>query len=141
MDSNGIDETPEIPVINNSGDIQMEETVPIKLEQIETPQDEPEQPKIEFSQDDCEVFYRFLMETAHDIRKGDTKSLPDQRVKKQGELLYKICLKYDIKLPAIFQEGILAVGVFADWKYMDVKEIKEEIENEPETEINNSETT
>lgn len=122
----GIKETPEQPVQGETDDIKIVET---PVETIPTIEDIPKQtetPDIEFSKEDCELFYQFIMETGHDIRKGNTKSLPEQRVKKQGELLYKICLKYNIKLPSIMQEGILAVGIIADWRYMEVKEDKED---------------
>lgn len=126
MGLNGIEETPEQPIQGDTGDIKIEETPTEELTKIEDQPQQTETPEIEFSKEDCELFYQFIMETGHDIRKGNTKSLPEQRVKKQGELLYKICLKYNIKLPSIMQEGILAVGIIADWRYMEVKENKED---------------
>jgi hypothetical protein len=122
----GIEETPEQPIQGDSNDIKIEETPAEELTKIEDQPQQTETPDIEFSKEDCELFYQFIMETGHDIRKGNTKSLPEQRVKKQGELLYKICSKYNIKLPSILQEGILAVGIIADWKYMEVKEQQED---------------
>jgi len=131
---NGIEETEEQPIQGDSSDIKIEETPIEELTKIEDQPQQTDAPEIEFSKDDCELFYQFIMETGHDIRKGNTKSLPEPRVKKQGELLYKICVKYNIKLPSIMQEGILLVGMVADWRYMEVKE--ELKEGEPIDESN-----
>ena len=122
MSGEQIEETEEQPIPGDSSDIKIDETPTQELSKIEDQPQQTKEPEIEFSKEDCELFYQFVMETGHDIRKGDTKSLPEQRVKKQGELLYKICLKYNIKLPSIMQEGILAVGIIADWRHMNVKE-------------------
>jgi hypothetical protein len=126
LNGNEIEETQEQYIPGDSNDIRIEETPAEELTKIEDQPAQTETPDIELSKEDCELFYQFIMETGHDIRKGNTKSLPEQRVKKQGELLYKICLKYNIKLPSIMQEGILAVGIIADWRYMEVKEEQKE---------------
>ena len=138
---NGIEETPEQPIEAEISDIKVEETPTQELPKLEDQINQVEEPEIEFSKEDCELFYQFVMETGHDIRKGDTKSLPEQRVKKQGELLYKICVKYNIKLPSIMQEGILAVGIIADWRYMNVKVEQQEAITDDSTQDANSETT
>lgn len=126
MNGEQIEETEEQPIPSDVSDIKIEETAPQELTKIEDQPQQTDEPDIEFSKEDCELFYQLVMEFGHDIRVGDTKSLPEERVKKQGELLYKVCLKHNIKLPSVMQEGILLVGMVADWKYMKVK--KEPVE-------------
>jgi len=101
----------------------------------------PEQEQIvEVSQEECEMFYGVVLETAHSIigtRKEGTshRELPDSRRKAQGKLLYNICKKYNIQIPTEFEIIIFGGSLVADWQYMGTKDIEkgDDVESKDKT--------
>lgn len=117
-----IEETPieELPDIGTSEPMEGS-TEGVTGQDIEAPLQQ-----IEATQEDCEVLYGVIMETAHGMlgaKKGKGhRELPEERRKAQGKLLHSICKKYNITIPTEFELVIFGGALIADWQYMTVKE-------------------
>ena len=84
--------------------------------------------KFELEVRECEVLYGTLIEIGHSLKsKKESKPLPEQRVKRQGKILYEIFKRYDVQIPNI-DLAVLAVGAVADWRYLTTNEIDNEVE-------------
>lgn len=112
------------------------ETIPeIGQESVINP-DVPQE-RIITTKEDCEALYGCALETIHGviaIGKGKShRGIPEERRKAQGLLLYNICMKYNITIPAELDVLILGGGIIADWQYMAAGEDQPHI-NETDTE-------
>ena len=96
------------------------ETPPITIPSMpESPEDEsPTDDEIELSDEDCELMYGVVLETAHGVIAKNHRELPDVRRAKQGKLLHSICKKYNIAIPTEFDIVIFGGALIADWQYM-----------------------
>lgn len=109
----------------------VEEIAPITEDEVT--QEEPE-PEIEVTPEDCQMLYGVAMETLHSVigtRKGKGhRELPEERRIAQGNNLYQISKRYNIKIPTELELVIFGGAIIADWSYMSISKEEEPIQND-----------
>ena len=104
-----------------------EDLPPIEGESVEaisgnTNNDASKPDELAATVEDCQALYGLVMETAHSMagtKKGKGhRDLPEARRKSQGELLHRLSLKYDVKIPTELELVIFGGSIIADWRYM-----------------------
>lgn len=114
------------------------ETIPEIGQESAISSDAPQEERITTTKEDCEALYGCALETIHGVialGKGKPhRGIPEDRRKAQGLLLYNICMKYSITIPAELDVLILGGGIIADWQYMAAGEEDHQRINETDTE-------